>query len=68
MIRKRSVVLFKQYIYIYIYIYIYALNPIRIILFKSIHTLSLVGCLFYGVSTPFGSFNTELNFKQFSLV
>ena len=29
----------------------------------------LVGCfvLFYGVSTLLGSFNTELNFKQFSL-
>ena len=24
--------------------------------------------LFYGVSTLFGSFNTESNFKQFSLV
>ena len=24
--------------------------------------------LFYAVSTPFGSFNAELNFKQFSLV
>ena len=28
----------------------------------------VVGWLFYGISTLFGSFNVELNFKQFSLV
>ena len=31
------------------------------------HLVELVGW-FYSVSTLFGSFNTELNFKQFNLV
>ena len=34
----------------------------------TIETVVWLAVLFYGVSTLFGSFNAELNFKQFNLV
>ena len=65
------------YIYIYIYIYIYMnkcgktnrnifCNIWFFIVSFYICKVGQLDVLFHGVSTFFGSFNAELNFKQFS--
>ena len=47
-------------------------RPFEKILKNLINETMIVSCWlvgwFYGISILFGSFNTELNFKQFSLV
>ena len=52
--------LFNREKYNFLYVFIQILCPEK--------DVSWLVVLFYGVSTLFRSFNTELNFKQFSLV